>query len=50
MTMTTSKNSTLELYICGRSTILEHTKIFRMELQWNSDMSDMFEGHNLFPS
>jgi hypothetical protein len=45
MTMTRSKNSTL----CGRSMILGHTIFFRMELQWNSDMFDIYEGHILFP-
>jgi hypothetical protein len=43
MTMTSSKNSILELHICGQSIILGCTIFFRMELQWNSDMSDMFE-------
>jgi hypothetical protein len=45
---TKSKSSTFELRICGRSMILGHTIFFRMELQWNSDMSDMYERHNLF--
>jgi hypothetical protein len=49
MTMTRSTNSAFELRICGRYMILERTLFFRMELQWNSDMSDMFQGHNLFP-
>jgi hypothetical protein len=49
MTMTRSKNSTFELRICGWSIILGHTVFFRMELQWNSDISDMYEGHVLFP-
>jgi hypothetical protein len=48
MTMTRSKNSTFELCICGRSMISGHTIFFRMELQWTSDMSDMYEGHILF--
>jgi hypothetical protein len=48
MTMTRSKNSTFELHICGWSMILGRTIFCRMELQWNSDMFDMFEGHNLF--
>jgi hypothetical protein len=47
--MTRSKNSTFELCIYGRSMILGHTVFFRMELQWNSDMSNMYEGHILFP-
>jgi hypothetical protein len=49
MTMTRSKNSTFELRICGWSIILGRTVFFRMELQWNSDISDMYEGHILFP-
>jgi hypothetical protein len=48
MTMTRSKNSTFELRICGRSIILGHTIFFKLELQWNSDMSDIYEGHILF--
>jgi hypothetical protein len=48
MTMTRSKNSTFKLRICGRSMILGCTIFFRMELHWNFDMSDMYEGHILF--
>jgi hypothetical protein len=48
MTMTRSKNSTFELHICGRSIILGHTIFFKLELQWNSDMSGIYEGHILF--
>jgi hypothetical protein len=49
MTMTRSKNSTFELHICGRSMILGCTVFFQDELQWTSNMSDMYEGHILFP-
>jgi hypothetical protein len=49
MTMTRSKNSTFELRICGRSMILGCTIFFRLELQWTSDMPDMYEGHILLP-
>jgi competence transcription factor ComK len=49
MTMTRSKNSTFELRICGRSMILRRTIFFRMEVQWTSDMSNMYEGNILFP-
>jgi hypothetical protein len=49
MTMTKSKNSTFELHICGRSMVLGRIVFFSMELQWNSDMPDMYEGHILFP-
>jgi hypothetical protein len=49
MTMIRSKNSTFELCICGRSMILGCTLFFRMELQWTSDMSNMYEGNILFP-
>jgi hypothetical protein len=47
MTMTKSKNSTFELRICDRSMILRRT-VFRMELQWTSDMSNIYEGNILF--
>jgi hypothetical protein len=49
MTMTRSKNSTFELCVYGPSMILGRTIFFRMELQWTPDMSNMYEGHILFP-
>jgi hypothetical protein len=49
MTITRSKNSTFELCICGRYMILGRTIFFSIELQWNSDMSDIHEVHILFP-
>jgi hypothetical protein len=48
MTMTKSKNSTFELHICGQSMILGRIVFLRMKLKWNSDMSDMYDGHILF--
>jgi hypothetical protein len=48
MTMTRSENSTSELRICGQPMVLGCTIFFRMELQWNSNMNDMFKGHILF--
>jgi hypothetical protein len=48
MTMIRSKNSTHELPIYGRSTILGLGIFFRMELQWNYDMPDLWWGHILF--
>jgi hypothetical protein len=48
MTMTRSKNSTFEMRICGRSMILGCIVFFRMELQWTSDMSDMYRTHLFF--
>jgi hypothetical protein len=48
MTMTRSKKSIFELHICGWSMILGSTIFFSMELQWNSDMFNMYEGHILF--
>jgi hypothetical protein len=50
MTMTRSKNSTFELRICGPSMILRCAVFFRMELQWTSDMSNIYEGNILFLS
>jgi hypothetical protein len=48
MIMTRSKNSTFKLRIYSRYMILGCTIFLVMELQCNSDMSDMFEVHNLF--
>jgi hypothetical protein len=47
--MTRRKNSISKLCICGWSMILERTIFFSMKMQWNFDLSNMFEGHNLFP-
>jgi hypothetical protein len=49
MTISKSKNATFELRICGRSMILRRTVFFRMEMQWTSDMSNMYQGNILFP-
>jgi hypothetical protein len=49
MTMTRRKNSTFELRICGQSMILRRTIFFKMELQWTSDMSNIYETNILFP-
>jgi hypothetical protein len=48
MTMIGSKNLTFELCICGQPMILGCTIFFRMELQWNSDMSDIYEDISCF--
>jgi hypothetical protein len=39
----------LQVCIYGSSMILRRTIFFRMELQWTSDMSNMYEGNILFP-
>jgi hypothetical protein len=48
MTDQKQKKSIFELCIHGRSMILGRTIFFRMELQWNSDMSLMYEGYIMF--
>jgi hypothetical protein len=48
MTMTSRKNSTFELRICGQSMILRRIVFFQDGVQWTSNMSNMYERNILF--